>query len=380
MPNPVMRKLTTAWYIERNMANHTARVGRRRRVLNEEVLSAGTLPNRDLACPPGDTPRYGVGANIENHPQVTDLVPRRFRSVALILGIGISVGALAEMASYYSESLSELLPTISAEEITSVFANRLVAWTSAAMLLFTAGYTRLVFLLRRHRVDDVRGRYRIWKTAGWAAIALSLNAVVGGHVLFARALGSLTGWSVLPGNAGFWLAAALLLGGGLLLKLIIDTAECRGAMSTYVLASICFFVAGVNSAGWSPDWAAAMPDTMGRILPMSGNLLLLVGTLLYARYVTLDVQGLIEHDTAPESPRLNPATSAQETVAEELSVEVEKLPEAPSIAAAAAISADDSDWVDGSEEEPEGHSHSTRRLSKAEKKRLRKQKNRNRAA
>ncbi len=378
MPISIMRKLTNALHIERNMANHTARIGRRRRVLNEEVLTAGTLPRQDLACVPGDTPRYGVGANIENHPQVTDLVPRRFRVIALILGVGISVGAVAELASYHSESLSKLLPAISAEEITTVFANRLVAWTSAATLLLVAGYTRLIFLLRRHRVDDIRGRYRIWKTAGWAAVALSLNTVVGGHTVVALVLGSFTGWSVLPGNAGFWLAAALLFGGGLLLRLIFDTTECRGAMSFYALASICFVAAGVNSAGWSPEWAAASPETLGRTLPLAGNLLLLVGSLLYARYITLDVQGLIEHAVVPESSEIDSTSIPQETATEAVPTEAETAVEI--LPVAAKISPDDSSWVDGSEMEPEDDSHNTRRLSKAEKKRLRKQKNRNRAA
>ncbi|NOY28787.1 MAG: hypothetical protein GXP28_01025 [Planctomycetes bacterium] len=347
------------------MANPTARMGRRRRVLKEEVLTASSALREDLVCTPGDTPRYGAGANIENHPQVTDLVPRKFRSIALVLGLGLLVGLLAELAAHNSENLSSIVPVISATEITTVFSNQLIAWASAAILLAAACYTKLIFSLRRHRVDDVRGRYRMWKTASWAAIALSLNTVVGGHAIVARILGYFTPWNLLPENAGWWLAGAAILGGTLLLKLILDVAECRAAMVVYGLALGCFVVAGAGAAGWSPVWAASWPDTIGRALPLAGNLMLLVGSLLFARYVVLDVQGLIEHRaTPPKQPVVSEQVPPSEEVEPEQSTK--------------GVIANESAWIDGSEGESEDDG--TRRLSKSERKRLRKQKSRNRAA
>jgi len=355
------------------MAHNTARIGRRRRVLNEEVLTAGSTLREDLDCASGDTPRYGAGANIENHPQVTDLVPRKFRSIALVFGLGLSVETCAELAAHYSGYLSSLVPTISAAEITTVFANQLAVWTSAAMLLAVACFTKLIFSLRRHRVDDFRGRYRVWRTASWAAIALSLNTVVGGHALIARALGYFTGWSVLPGNAGWWLAAAAIVGGALLLKLIVDVTECRGALFAYSLAMGCFVVAAASSAGWSPTWAALWPDTMSRTMPLAGNLLLLVGTLMFARYVVLDVQGRIQH-------RNKPVQLAKATASPEHSSPKAADTKAEKAEIAAQVAPGETAWVDGSEIEIDDQSHGTRRLSKAERKRLRKQKSRNRAA
>jgi len=339
--------------------------------LKEEVLTAGSTSHEDLDCAPGDTPRYGAGANIENHPQVTDLVPRKFRGIALVLGLGLSAGLLAELAAHYSENLSALVPTISAAEITTLFANQLANWTSAAVLLAAACYTKLIYSLRRHRVDDFRGRYRVWRTASWAAILLSLNAVVGGHTIIARTLGYFTGWSVLPGNAGWWLAAAAIVGGSLLLKLIIDVVECRAALITYGLAIGCFIVAAASSVGWSPSWAASWPDTMSRAMPLVGNLLLLVSTLLFARYVVLDVQGLIQHRSTPVQLAKATISSSGQASPKPAVIQEERATKAPPNKDA---------WVDGSETELDDESHDTRRLSKSERKRLRKQKNRNRAA
>lgn len=355
------------------MARTTTRVGRRRRVLNEEVLSASNIAVRSASSTkniePGDTPRYGAGANIENHPQVTSFVPRRFRTLSLIAFCGLAAVTVAELTAHYAKQLSELVQVISPAEITDVFCTRFVAWTSAAMLLFTAGYTRLIFSLRRHRVEDYRGRYRVWRTAGWAAILLSINAVLGAHELVARCLSNLVDWQLLPTNAGWWLVPAALLGGWLLVKLIIDASECRSAWAVYLLAIGCLTVAGIHSAGWSPAWSADWPGTLSRSLPLLGYTFMLVGSLLFARHVILDVQGLIEHravakvSTTKASPKDEPTSN----VAKELENEATAEPET-------------SAWIDGSEPELDDDEQGERRLSKSDRKRLRKQKQRNRAA
>ena len=360
------------------MARNTARVGRRRRVLNEEVLStsknAARAAARENALEPGDTPRYGAGANIENHPQVTSFVPRRFRTLSLIALGGFAASTVAELAAHYAKPLSELAQVISPQEITEIFSTRLVAWTSAALLLLTVGYTRLIFSLRRHRVDDYRGRYRVWRTAGWTAMLLSINAVLGTHGLVARYFGNLADWQLLSTNAGWWLAPAAFVGGWLLMKLIADVSECRSAMVAYLLAMACLIVAGVHSAGWSPAWAAAWPTLLSQSLPLAGYTMLLVGSLLFARYVILDVQGLIEHRVVAETAApvaTQPQESTSEAAEEETYDYQEETP---------AVIAESSAWVDGTEPELEEDHEGSRRLSKADRKRLRKQKQRNRAA
>ena len=338
------------------MPHHTARIGRRRRVLNEEVLTASAMgiaarSRDDLSRTPRDTPRYGVGADIENHPQITDYVPRRYRVVALGMMAGLALGACGELIANHATALSELVGTVSPSEITATLADGLVTWTSATALLVAACFARLIYSLRRHRVDDNRGHYRVWRLAAWVAVLLSLNAVVDAHAIVARALGHLTGWSILPGNVGWWLAPAALLGGWLLVKLILDAAECRTALTAYVLALACFFAAGIAFC-WSPAWASQWHDTLCRLLPLGGYILLTTGTLLFARYVVLDVQGLIEHGPRPE----------------------------PSESSAVAIARHSESQTEDEHDDEHDEETGNRPLSKAQRKRLRKQQARHRAA
>jgi hypothetical protein len=356
------------------MAHNTARIGRRRRVLNEEALAASALgiaarSREDSSRMPGDTPRYGAGANIENHPQITDFVPRRYRIIALVMMAGLTLGVCGELIARHATTLSQLVGNVSPGEITATLTGGLVAWTSAAALLLAACYARLIHSLRRHRVDDSRGRYRVWRLASWVAVLLSLNAVVDVHTIIARGLGHLTGWSVLPDNVGWWLAPAALLGGWLLLKLIRDASECRTALTCYTLALACFITAGIAFC-WSPAWASQWHDTLCRLLPLGGDILLTTGTLLFARYVVLDVQGLIEHSSASETSRSS-VSAAAESAESSASDRRQAAETEPSQDA----------WVDGSQSEDLHEEESGgRRLSKAERKRLRKQKSRNRAA
>ena len=161
-----------------------------------------------------EIPRVTVPGRIsKNHPQVTSFVPRRFRTLSLIAIGGLAAATVAELTAHFAGPLSKMVEVVSPAEITEVFSSRLVAWSSAALLLLTAAYTRLIFSLRRHRVDDFRGRYRVWRMAGWAAMLLSVNAVLGAHPLIALFLGNQVDWQVLPTHAGWWLAPAVLLGG-----------------------------------------------------------------------------------------------------------------------------------------------------------------------
>jgi hypothetical protein len=339
------------------MARSNGRWGRLRRVLNEDLSSSTpAYTGADIDRTPGDTPRYGAGANIENHPQITDYIPRRFRITALILSGGGALGLMAEVIALYAGSLSSLLG-VSPAELTLSLSNRLVSWTTAVVLIIAVAYARIVYLLKRHRLDDLGGRYRVWRQAGLLAILLSANSITSAHTLGAHAAGHLTNVHPFGSDAIWWLLPTALIGGWVAVRLILDSAECRLAMTSFVLAAIAFTGAAAYAAGWSPLASPIATESLVRILPLAGCLLALAGTLLTARYVVLDVQGLIEHpavETKATAARL--AANSHEEADEEVTA-----------------------WTDGREPDDD-YSDDDRPLTKAERKRLKKQQGRYRAA
>lgn len=343
------------------MARNNGRWGRLRRVLNEDLsTSTAVYPGVDVDRSPGDTPRYGAGANIENHPQVTDYIPRRRRITSAILLVGLALGLVAELVAHYAEPLSTALG-VPASELTHALANRLIDWTTAIALVAAAGYARIVFLLKRHRLDDLRGRYRVWRQAGWLAIALSATIVTSAHQVGAAAVGHLLNIHPLGNDALWWLLPVGAIGGWVMARLLADSAECRLALTSFLIATLAFGGAAICAMLWSPAGGPLASETLNRVLPLVGCLAALAGTLLTARYVVLDVQGLIEH-----------------TVAE---ITAGTLTHANAAAAAAVSESTDEPvtaWTDGSE--PEEDDYDDRPLTKAERKRLRKQHGRYRAA
>ena len=51
-----------------------------------------------------------------------------------------------------------------------------------------------------HRIDDFRGRYRIWLAAAMACLVLSANSIAGLHEVLADVMTRVTGWSALRGT------------------------------------------------------------------------------------------------------------------------------------------------------------------------------------
>lgn len=357
----------TGWnHCSGTMARNNARWGRLRRVLAEDLTAnaaTDTFSAGDLI--PGDTPRYGIGANIENHPQITDYVPRKLRSMAWIVVLGL---VLCGGAGYLAEHAAPIAATTStglAERDLLTISENVVAWTSAVVLLIAAVYAHVIYLLKRHRIDDVKGRYRVWRAVQWLAIALSANSVISLHEVWGKLAGHATGWHLLADDKGWWLLPVVLIGTVVIARLVVDVAECRTALTSLLIAIACWGVAGFTAMGVIEALTFGWSEPALRCLPLAGYLFFLTGCLLTARYVVLDVQGLIEHkDRGPFVVADSHHTS-------------DACDQANAESGARKVAREETIWVDGSE--PDETYTNDRPLSKAERKRLRKQKRRHAA-
>ncbi|MFM7108763.1 MAG: hypothetical protein ACKOZU_09240 [Planctomycetaceae bacterium] len=348
------------------MASTTQRRDHRRRLLVSWKRSAAEPAAAAAARPVAG---YAADAHPERQRGPAVLLPTGIGGVTLaaltilapVLGAA-AVGAwetvagrpLIVPAGRFARSLEALAACCDPRSLAS-----LQGWLAQAWLLMAAAVALVVRLMRRHRLDDYRGRYRAW---GWMAMLLVLTALAGA-VPVGRLAGAMlvdaTGIALGPDGIGWWItiAAAAWLAVGL--WAVLPLRERAG--------TACWL--GLALAAWggaaAAEWLAAGRDAWivgGRAAWALGASLAAVALLVAARSVIREVRGQVAPRTAA-TPARNGEPAAPGAADEDVEVRFD-----PVTDSAAAESDEDDDspaFVDGSEPE---HRH----LSKAERKRLKK--------
>jgi hypothetical protein len=263
-------------------------------------------------------------------------------------------------------------------------------WLAQLSLVTATATALIVRLMRRHRRDDYRGRYRAW---GWLAGLFTLTACAGQvplGELFAALVSDATGITLGPNGTGWWVLLAGLLYGAVGLWAVLPLHE-RAATGLWL--SLCLSAwAAAAACGWIAH--RGLPGRefhllVGNVSWMAGAVLAAIAMLAAARSVLREVRGLpARKATDKQSIRESTAVTPTQT---------------PRKAAATAESLDESaaNQSRGDEDDdPVGQDHghtefvdgvdaadaeddleqSGRHLSKAERKRLRKLARMSRAA
>lgn len=373
---------------------------RRRRVLKDEVLtaSASHSPSPYSDNVESDAPRYSEAAGVEHHPQITDFVPRRYRTIATIILAGACLTATLSACEYFLLQSLEMRSLPNAAALGVSGAGGLAAWVSAIVLLTASVTSAIIHSIRRHRIDDYRGRYRVWRAATLACLTMSALSVTGLHHFIATGMTHLVGWSALRDGAIWWLLLPGLPMGWIGLRALFDTRGCRFATSLLATAVVSYSIAATIFLGAAPIANARQQTIAVGASILMGHWLLLAGVIAYARYVILDAQGLIpvrkrsvvnrNADLEPsmeELEKLTCPTSTTKANAKSLAMtSTSSLASQP-----ARPAADDRRWVDGSrperrryheDDDDEESTGGERKLSKADRKRLRRLKSDGRAA
>jgi hypothetical protein len=274
---------------------------RRRRLLTEDhSASAGTAAapaasstSRTCAAPVHKTERYGDAEFLNEQRCLLDFVPQRLLVLVLLFFTGASVIAGLEAIYIWIPSLAAktALPRLAALELGG--KGSLATWFSSLMLLTAAVLATLVYTVRRHRIDDYHGRYRIWLWAAmcWFIMATDLSASL--HEGFREAMVLLSGSRLWGDGSIWWLIAYGLLLGSIGSRLLIDMWPCRLSSSALALAAGCYAGALLVRFGLVSPGDAAHLVMFQQGAAMAGHLLILTAMALHARYVLLDAQGLV---------------------------------------------------------------------------------------
>jgi hypothetical protein len=338
-----------------------------------------------------DGPRYSDAAGVEHHPQVTDFFPRRYRTIGALAAIGVGATAAVEALHWFVAPLAGTYGFESTAAFDLTGAGGVVAWLSAVVLMLAAVTCVLIYSLRRHRIDDFKGRYRVWMAAAAACALLSLDSVAPIHRLVVSAAAYHSGWTALRGHAAWWLVLAGLPLGWVALRAWLDARESRLAAVTLGAAIASYGVALASYLGLGlalPPQSEVMITSGAALL---GHWFLLVGVVSYGRFVVLDAQGLIPvRERARAAAKQASFSSSKNGVKDREVKRVAADSTSPghsgplrtfreSLNRSADDASNSTQWVDGSEPVAESYDEEDgdfgdRRLSKADRKRLRKQK------
>lgn len=366
-----------------------ARQGRRRRILQDEVLSA----SREMAAHDGDESsapaagerrRYALSAGSLGNALAQGHFPNRVTAPLVALaGSLLSVGGLAAVHHYRQPVAAALgQHTLALTDATS--PTSLAAWATTGSALVVAVLAAMILSVRSRRVDDYKGRHRLWRGAVVAAMLLSLDAATNLHAQVAQSLAQLTGFQLLAGGAEWW----LLLGGGALawiaFRVALDMKESKLAICMFIAAAVAGGVAVVAPLAGLGGLGAAM---IAKLAQLTTYLLSATSMVAFTRYLRHDVAAGVA--SKPQRSRPTDVKLAKSTVSDKPRQGTEEGNQRESNRTAkkkprqqVAEKSESTQWTDGSDgyndnydDEPQ-----TRKLSKSERKRLRQQKADRRAA
>ena len=286
---------------------HGQRDDRRRRLLTDDLSNSGDWP----ACQewPEDGPpllksaHYGDAAFLEQQPRLLDLVPRGLIALTLLAMAGVAISVGLEAA--YGWMLGRVARGgASVAALDLAVKGSLGCWFSSLMLLAAAVVAYLIYSVRRHRIDDYQGRYRIWLWAAAWWFVMATDQAANLRDGFRDLMTTLTGTPLVGDGALWWAIVYALVLGAIGSRLLMDMRPSRlsmGALLAAAIAHVAVIADRLNIVSF-PEGANEVMLRAGA--EMFGNLMLLAAMILYARHVVRDAQGLL--------PRSQPQSDEEE--------------------------------------------------------------------
>jgi hypothetical protein len=168
-------------------------------------------------------------------------------------------------------------------------------WFSQLLLLGSAGVAFLIYQLRRHRLDDFRGHYRLWRLVLVVLLLANLSSVVSMVDWSGAILEALIGKRQALRGAD-WIRIGVSLGGAVLaLRLIAEVRRSRAALAAMLLAT------ALLALPEAVKWNMLSVETIQRWLLVTAARLLAYTALflslsIYLRQLYREVRGFDQSD------------------------------------------------------------------------------------
>lgn len=278
---------------------------RRRRVLTEDLIgsavsaessSARRAGLRGSAGKNGSAPHpgsYGDAAQMDRQPHVTDLIPQRYSLFCLLFLAGGAVIAGLEALYAWMPDLAGMTTDGRVAAFDLDGEGGLAVWFSSMLLALAGMVALLIYSIRRHKADDYHGRYRVWAWAAAMWFVMSIDEGGSLHEGFKELMAHVTGQRLFGDGSIWWIGPYFAILGVLGIRLLLEMRDCRLSTAALMATAGCFAVAVLTQLGWIMPDSGARGVMLEEGCEMAGDLFLLLTMGLYARHVILDVQGLL---------------------------------------------------------------------------------------
>lgn len=284
---------------------------RRRRVLTEEAEAA--VPAVRLAKATNPAELYSDSGRAARLNPISGLFPLRKLSISLVAGSALLAIAGCLGLHMAAEQLQLTLGSRATSALRLDSPAALARWLSSTLLGLAALTALFIYSLRKHRIDDYHGRYRVWLTMTLACLAASIVESTGIAAL-ANELGRKASAVATLRFEIAWPAAIATLVTLLGIRLLFEIRRCGPALSALVLAMIAFTGAAAVDHQWPVEVSqASQPLWLGGCW-LSGYVLILLTFLLYSRRVQVEIAGTAVLGTKAK-PKRKKAASTTETPA-----------------------------------------------------------------
>lgn len=235
---------------------------------------------------------YATAARDEAETRVADLVPTRPLGVVVFALLGLCAIAAVELVYTFLPDWYGVFGSRAIEVLDVTSRGSLAAWLTSVMLGSSSLTALLVYVIRRHKMDDYRGRYRLWLWCSAALLLASVNAVAGLHEMFELIATKLTGRELLTRGPAWALASIGLVSLVLGVFVLVDAWRSRVSAGAIAIVALLYGAAAYFTLFAPPATTMAMTMIVSSVT-LVAHLSLLVALLLYARHVLLESRGLI---------------------------------------------------------------------------------------
>ena len=160
---------------------------RRRKVFRDEAspeAENSPTPTNKTGKSDAIAKAYSKAAVEETETRVADLIPTRPLGVCVLFLLGLTAIAGVQALHTFVADWSPVLGDSAASTFDVAARGSLNGWLSSLLLGIAAVLSTLIYVIRRHKMDDYGGRYRMWLWTAAGLTLLSINTIAGLHRAF----------------------------------------------------------------------------------------------------------------------------------------------------------------------------------------------------